>query len=152
MTPVAVTGPATPDTIPSTPQRNKYSNEGNAKRGGDISDAFASMSSAAGCKPGELPERYISLKNELVPTESAKKSLVKAWNEVLASLRDAVEEIKEKGGKVRILGISIVYGLVLRGSGSIVIDYTSSPICVYCEWYCHIRRARSYQESGLSHH
>jgi hypothetical protein len=70
------------------------------KAGGDISDAFASMS---GGFPTNLPARYAELKKTLVPTQEARIEIVKAWNEVLLHLRGLTERIRERGGAVCLL-------------------------------------------------
>jgi len=76
--------------------RNQFAND-TAKAGGDISDAFASMS---GGGSGRLPPRYAALKKELMPTREAQESLVQTWRDVLREVTDLTATIRQKKGSV----------------------------------------------------
>lgn len=80
---------------PLRPQ-NKFANDA-GKAGGDISDAFASMS---GGSYKELPTRYAALKKELVPTQTAQQDLISAWKDVLQEVDSLTEIIRQKSGAV----------------------------------------------------
>ena len=82
---------------------NKYAND-TAKAGGDISDAFTSMSGAL----AELPPRYISLKRELVPT-SKEREVTCIWRDVLREVATLTETIRHKKGSVSPLDLSWYY-------------------------------------------
>lgn len=70
------------------------------KEAGDISSVFPSLSGKA---PEPLPARFSDLKKTLI---SGNEEAVKAsWQRLLSSLRQEIDEIKEKGNSVR-LGLS----------------------------------------------
>lgn len=87
---------ATLATFASARRPNKYTND-TAKAGGDISDAFASIS---GGTPAELPPRYAALKRELVSTREAREDLVQTWADVLREVASLTATIRQKEGSV----------------------------------------------------
>ena len=86
----------TPSIFTGAQHRNKFAND-TAKAGGDISDAFASMS---GGGSGGLPPRYAALKKELIPTREAQESLVQTWRDVLREVAVLAATIRQKKGSV----------------------------------------------------
>lgn len=65
------------------------------KREGDISDAFASLS---GMEFKELPPRFAELKSGLIAGNE--EALYESWNRLLASLREEIPLIAEKGPSI----------------------------------------------------
>lgn len=65
------------------------------KREGDISDAFASLS---GMEFKELPPRFAELKRALIAGNE--EALYESWNRLLASLREEIPLIAQKGPKI----------------------------------------------------
>jgi hypothetical protein len=72
----------------TTPNSNKLS--------GDISAVFPSLS---GKKPEALPDRFRDLK--LQHAQGKEDPLKRSWQQLLASLKDEIAEIKAKGSEVR---------------------------------------------------
>lgn len=66
-----------------------------AKKEGDISDAFVSLS---GMKRGPLPDRYRELKRDLV--RGREQVIVDGWTKLLAQLRTENEIIAQQGSSV----------------------------------------------------
>lgn len=65
------------------------------KREGDISDAFASLS---GMQFEKLPPRFADIKTRLIAGHE--EALYESWNRLLASLREEIPLIAEKGPKI----------------------------------------------------
>lgn len=65
------------------------------KREGDISDAFASLS---GMQFEKLPPRFAEIKSQLIAGHE--EALYESWNRLLASLREEIPIIADKGPKV----------------------------------------------------
>ena len=58
-----------------------------------------------------LPPRFAELKRSLVPQdEESKTRLIAAWNDLLAQLKEAAEEIKAKGSSVCFL-CTLLFGV-----------------------------------------
>lgn len=77
-------------------RQNKFTNDA-GKAGGDISDAFASMS--GGSSRGLSP-RYAELKRKLLPSDAAQKEVVAAWRDVLQEVESLTANIRRKSGSV----------------------------------------------------
>jgi hypothetical protein len=85
--------------LSSPPQTNRPANL-KAKKEGDISSVFASLSNESS-KP--LPSHFVDLKQSIVGAEGSEnlERVYESWKDLLGDLSREVEEIKERGNKVR---------------------------------------------------
>ncbi len=71
------------------------SNSTKAKQEGDISSVFSSLS---GAKVPPLPERFVTLKRQLVGTSS--ETLTESWTDLLDSIAIGMQDIRDQGSNI----------------------------------------------------